>query len=196
MEGIIKFRATRVDASLISDKDFNYINPWRQECYRKGYIGVGADGLGYGNISFRIGESSNFIISASATGGIHKLKPHDYSTVVDTNISDNTLDCKGEKLASSESLTHAAVYHTNSLIKAVLHIHNADLWKTHKDKLSTSSPDAEYGTKSMADAISRIIIENKSANGVIIMGGHTDGILSYGNSLEQCVILINQLSVI
>ena len=190
MEGIIKFKANKVNSKIITDNEFAIINPWRQYCFDRKYIGIDTDGIGYGNISFRSRENNEFIISASATGGISNLLASDYSRVISFDIKNNVLNCEGEKLASSESLSHAAIYKAKPEIKAVLHIHNIDLWKKQLNILPTTAMNAEYGTQAMADAITDIV-KKSNDSGIIIMGGHREGILSYGSNLESCIIAIN-----
>ena len=193
MEGIIKFKANKTSNKLISSEELERINPFRKICFEKKYIGIGIDGIGYGNISYRSGINNEFIISASATGGILDLEIEDYSRVTTFNISSNSLSCEGVKLASSESLSHAAIYKTNNNIKAVIHIHNAQLWEKHIDNLPTTPTYAKYGTQAMADSISEIINKKKTHYGIIIMGGHKEGILSYGNTLNECIKALNNL---
>ena len=192
MEGIIKFAAKNINSETISDKEFALINPWRQQSYNNGYIGVGEDGIGYGNISFRSGIDNEFIISASATGGISELLVSDYSRVINFDIANNSLECKGPKLASSESLSHAAIYKANKAVKAVLHIHNIELWNKLIHNTPTTPKEAEYGTQAMANAISSIVKMSENGNGIIIMAGHKEGITSYGSSLENCILSINK----
>ena len=192
MEGIIKFEAKRISSETVSDDEFALINPWRQQCYDNGYIGVGKDGIAYGNISFRSGADNEFIISASATGGIAELKISDYSRVINFDIANNSLKCKGPKLASSESLSHAAIYKANSAVKAVLHIHNIELWSKLIHKIPTTPIEAEYGTQAMANAISSIVKNSEIGNGMIIMAGHKEGIISYGSNIENCISSINK----
>ncbi len=193
MEGIIKFTASKINSKLISKEEFEIINPSRKICFDNNYIGVGADGIGFGNISFRSNDNNEFIISASATGGIPTLKTQDYSRIISFDISNNALECEGEKLASSESLSHAAIYKSNKKINAVIHIHNSNLWENHINKLPTTPPNAEYGTQAMADAIMAIVNKADNASGVIIMGGHQDGVLSYGDTLSSCIKSLDNL---
>lgn len=193
MEGIIKFKATKINNTTISDIEYDSINPFRQICFDKKYIGIGADGIGYGNISIRSSINNEFIISASATGGIIKLTAEDFSRITSFSIGNNSLQCEGPKLASSESLSHAAIYTANKNIGAVVHIHNIIFWKKHKNKLPTTPADTEYGTQAMADSISEIINKAKTNSGIIIMGGHKEGILSYSNTLDECIKALDNL---
>jgi ribulose-5-phosphate 4-epimerase/fuculose-1-phosphate aldolase len=191
MEGIIKFKAKWNNLNSILKSEFEYIDPWRKLCYDKQYIGVGEDGIGYGNISFRIGDSNKFIISGSATGNISSLKIEHYSKVIDFDIEQNSLFCEGLTIASSESLSHAAIYQSNNYAKCVIHIHNNTLWKRNIEIISTTDSTIEYGSVEMAKAISNLSKGNE--RGTIIMGGHKDGIIVFGDSFEVCIELLENL---
>ncbi len=193
MEGVIKFNAIQISSSLINNNEFNNIASWRDLCFQKKYIGIADDGIGYGNISMRSGDNNEFIISASATGGIHNSKAEDYSKVIAFNIKNNSLQCIGSKLASSESLSHAAIYNCNANIKTVLHIHNIELWNKYKNILPTTSDKIEYGTQDMANAIAELALSIGKNNGVIVMGGHIEGLLSFGENLDDCIKAIDNL---
>ena len=193
MEGVIKFNAKQISSNSISNNEFEKIAPWRDKCVHKSYIGVADDGIGYGNISFRSGNNNEFIISASATGNIKISKAEDYSKIMAFDIKNNTLECIGGKLASSESLSHAAIYNCNPEIKTVLHIHNIDLWNKYKNILPTTSKQIEYGTQDMANAIAKLTLSIGKNQGIIVMGGHIEGLLSFGETLEGCIKALDNL---
>jgi len=58
----------------------------------------------------RIRGGNQFVITGSATGEIPELEPGHYVKVNSFNIEDNAVQCVGPLKASSESLTHAAIY--------------------------------------------------------------------------------------
>lgn len=193
-EGYIKFIAHwnnetfPVDAALI-----NEINLVRSNLMARGWIGVLPDGVGYGNISVRVGSSEKFIITGSATGGYPILEAKHFALVEKFSISGNQLWCTGETIASSESLTHATAYISNPEINAVIHIHSHDLWKKYLDKLPTSDQNAAYGTPEMANSISALFKINPINSGIFIMGGHEDGLISFGQNFSQLSELLIQL---
>jgi len=191
MEGIIKFKANWENTESISDSEYDYINPWREICFGKSYIGVGEDGIGYGNISFRIGETNEFIISGSATGHITNLESIHYSRVTNFDINKNKIHCEGRTVASSESMSHAALYSSNNNVRCIIHIHNNLFWKKYINKLPTTNYDAEYGTVAMANDICNLAKELDE--GAIIMGGHQDGIMVFGGSFNFCINLLANL---
>ncbi len=193
MEGIIKYQAIWTDKSPISESEFEKINSFRSLAVKRSYMGIGADGIGYGNISYRLDSNNQFIISSSATGGISIADRGDYSKVIDFDISNNKIYCKGNKIASSESLTHAAIYQSNPEIKAVLHIHNEELWQKHLFQLPTTSEDIEYGSVAMAEAIAELIKTYSDNKGAFVMGGHREGIIAFGESLQDCIEILEGL---
>ena len=112
-EGYIKFNLNWEEKGF----DFNYmdflqINSYRKKLYELELIGAYPDGIGFGNISIR-NNKSEFIISGSATGNFKNLTKKHYSLVKDYNIHKNSVLCKDLNKASSESLTHAAIYESN-----------------------------------------------------------------------------------
>jgi len=185
MEGIIKFKANWKETDSISNSEFEFINPWRKQCFNKSLIGVGEDGIGYGNISFRIGDTNQFIISGSATGHITDLTRIHYSKVIDFNIINNSINCEGRTIASSESMSHAALYSANTNIKCIIHLHHKELWEKNLNLLPTTDVNIEYGTVAMAQNVFELAKE--FSEGAIIMGGHQDGIIVFGNSFEDCL---------
>jgi len=86
--------------------------------------------------------------------------------------------------ASSEALTHAAIYSANDKIKTVFHVHSAPIWKGMiADKSNFTAKGIPYGTVEMARATQKCI-EGKKL-GCFCMKGHEDGVVIYGENLEQ-----------
>ena len=184
-EGYIKFNCKRIPSDDIPLDKVADLNFWRKIMYDKGLIGIYPDGIGFGNISIRCDENT-FLISGSATGGIPVLDKSHYSLVTDYNLQTNSLICKGPINASSESLTHALIYESSPSTNAVIHIHNLALWNQLMHKVPTSDEQVPYGTPEMAKEIKRLFEEtNLSNEKIIVMGGHEEGIISFGKNLEE-----------
>ena len=92
---------------------FAELNEYRRKLRELGLIGVDANGVGFGNLSIRDGATSRFYITGSASGGIADPIPSHYARVVAYDFARNWLQCEGSTVASSESLTHAAVYESD-----------------------------------------------------------------------------------
>ena len=185
-KGYIKFNCKWVKSEPISYSELMEINKWRDKLYGLGLIGVYDNGIGFGNISIRIGDLEQFIITGSATGSVKSLDGRHYTRVVDFDLGKNSLTCEGPIKASSESLTHAAIYRIDSKINAVIHIHNLDLWKRLIGRVPTTSGGVEYGTPEMAREVVRLFRETDVRNKrILVMGGHREGIVSFGSDLNE-----------
>jgi hypothetical protein len=191
-EGVIKFQSINVGFDEISTFDFGTINPIRKQCHKMGFIGINEDGIGFGNLSIRVLKSNHFIITASATGHRLDLEPKDYVKIIDLDILQNNITYLGTKEASSESLTHAAVYSANSQIKAVLHIHHTVLWNKLIFKVPTTDENISYGTVEMAQAISNLIRLRKLNEGILVMAGHQDGLIAFAKNPADCLKIITR----
>jgi len=191
MEGYTKFNCKRIEKELT--EDISEINRWRKKFYSLKLIGAYDNGVGFGNISIRNGEG--FLISGTKTGGIKKLTGKHYTQVTDWNYLENNLTCIGPIDASSESLTHGAVYEADSGINAVVHVHNLGLWARLIFQIPTTSMQVEYGTPEMAEEIFRLFRETKvKEKKILVMGGHKEGIISFGKDLNEAGnILLNYL---
>ena len=186
-EGYIKFNLNWEEKPFdFTDQDFVKLNSCRQKLFELGLIGAYPDGIGFGNISIRY-KKNRFIISGSETGNFKNLSKEHYALVEDYNLKLNGVYCVGLTKASSESMSHAAVYDSNPNVNAVIHVHHKKLWNNYLNVLPTTNTDAEFGTPEIALEISRLA---NRANGIIVMGGHPEGIISYGNSLDDAFKII------
>ena len=193
-EGYIKFNCNWIPSNDIPLNKVAELNVWREIMYKKGLIGVYPDNIGFGNISMRCNEKT-FLISGSATGGLATLNESHYSLVTDYDPGTNSVTCTGPLKASSESLTHALIYECSAATNAVIHIHNLDLWNRLIHHVPTSRENVSYGTPEMANEIKRLFEETAlSKEKIIVMGGHREGIISFGKDLEEAGnILIDKL---
>lgn len=192
-EGYVKYKCNW-DASPIEIPEplLKSLNLWRNKLYELSLIGAYENGIGYGNISIR-NDGISFFVTGSATGIKAVLQPDDYALVHDWHFHKNELSCTGKTKSSSESLTHAAIYESDPDIHSIVHVHSETIWNYYLNKLPTSFPEIEYGTPGMAFEIKRLLqIKKNMDHGVIIMGGHKDGILSFGRNLDEaCNRMIN-----
>ncbi len=193
-EGYIKFNCKWIPSNDIPLNKIAVLNVWRDIMYKKGLIGVYPDGIGFGNISMRCNEKT-FLISGTATGGLATLNESHYSLVTGYDLSTNSVTCKGPVKASSESLTHAMIYECSAATHAVIHIHNLNLWNRLIHQVPTSREKIPYGTPEMAHEIKRLFEETAlNKEKIIVMGGHPEGIISFGKDLEEAgSILIDKL---
>ncbi|HAH23085.1 MAG TPA: rRNA adenine methyltransferase [Prolixibacteraceae bacterium] len=197
-EGSIKFNCLWEQKEVgFPNEIYVQLETARRELYNRGLIGMYPNGIGYGNISVRKDNTQTFIISGSATGGFSYLKQSDYAKVTNYNISENTIYCTGLIKASAESLTHAAVYQSLPEVGAVVHVHCLWLWEKLMKDYPTTSPEIEYGTPAMAEAVGKLALDiDGREEKIIAMGGHHEGIVVFGSSLmeatEQIINIYNR----
>lgn len=186
-EGYVKYQCDWIDAPPLGQNLIQELNFWRNKFYQLGLIGEYDNGIGFGNLSIRCCEIPNqFIISGTKTGGLKALNEKHYTKVVEYNWEQNYVTCHGPIQASSEALTHAAIYEANPKINAVLHIHHYELWQELMDKVPTTAKNVAYGTPEMAQEIIRLCREeNLGSTQILVMSGHEEGIITFGSNLEM-----------
>jgi ribulose-5-phosphate 4-epimerase/fuculose-1-phosphate aldolase len=88
--------------------------------------------------------------------------------------------------SSSEALTHAAIYALDPGIRAVVHVHDADRWQALIDRVPTTSREIAYGTPEMAREFQRLYADTDfRVQGIAVMGGHDEGLVSFGKNINQ-----------
>lgn len=193
-EGYIKFNIEWINEPLCVDVP-KELMLWRDKMHELKQIGHYTEiNIGYGNISVKL--DNGFLISGTQTGNIFPIQPNHFTLVSDYNIAQNSVVCIGPIKASSESMTHAAIYEAHPSIKAIIHIHNLDLWKTLMKKVPTTNKDVPYGTPEMANEVFRLFKEtNVDKEKIIIMAGHDEGIIAFGKNLDEAgAVLLNFLT--
>ena len=187
VEPYLRFECIRTPASprALETRDLRRV---RQVLHGRKFIGLQADGKGYGNISCRLGRGRRFLISGTATGGLPALAPSDFVYVDRYDFARNRVWCRGALDASAESMTHAAVYEANPRIGAVIHAHDRALWERLLAADQPRTPeDAEYGTPALARAIREVVRGMKRTDGVVVMAGHAEGLVAFGRTLDEAL---------
>jgi ribulose-5-phosphate 4-epimerase/fuculose-1-phosphate aldolase len=192
-EGVIKFTLGHTQSDPLPMTELRQLEAWRKVCYLCGLIGQDPNryaGYGYGNISRRLpgeGESPAFIISGSQTGHLPDLTPDHYALVIACNPAENHVLSRGPVKPSSESLTHGAVYAAHRAVGGVIHAHAPEIWR-RADALGIplTGTAALCGTPEMAAEIARLIAETDVRQlGILAMGGHEDGLITFGGDLAE-----------
>jgi len=184
--GYVLFRCEREPAPPPAGPLVDGIIGWRDRLYRRGLVGVSPDGIGFGNVSVRVPGSDTFVITGTSTGRFPALTGDHLTLVTGFDFAANSLACRGPIDASSESLSHAAVYRADRRIGAVIHVHHGPLWARLVDRLPTTDPAALAGTPEMARAIESLVRSLSTlTEGLIVMGGHPEGLIAFGRDLEE-----------
>ncbi len=194
-EGYIKFNCEWKKARALPAEALHEITKWRNQLYQLGLIGVYPDGIGFGNVSIRIARTNQFIITGTQTGEILKLAAEHYTKVVTGDFDRNYLVCEGPVQASSESLTHLALYQADQNIHAIIHTHHRKLWEKLLNQAPTTSPTVAYGTPEMAREIFRLFKETDvSKKKILVMGGHEEGIITFGANLDEAALTLIEIT--
>ncbi len=172
------------------------LNRWRRRLHSARLIGFYADlKIGYGNISIRCRNPRQFVISGSQTGFHAETDGRHYALVTEYDIGANRVSSIGPVRASSEALTHAALYELSDDINAVVHVHSASLWTKLRHRIPTTSKSVAYGTPAMAKEFRRLYQESEFSDfRIAVMAGHEDGLVCIGESLEETALRVLRLS--
>lgn len=185
-EGVIKYRLSFTRGE-VPDQLAEELSGWRELLVRLGMLGQDEHryaGFGFGNISMRH-PKGGFVVSASQTGGVKWPTGREYAWVTRVNLARNEVDAKGILKPSSEALTHAAVYALDAQIQFVFHGHVPEIWRHGSQAgMPVTDPALAYGTPEMAEEVRRLQKPILAA-GIFLMGGHEDGVVSFGASAEE-----------
>ena len=200
-EGYIKYQCHWTKQESVTPEEITTLNRWRNQLYQLGLIGQYDNGIGFGNLSCRSKENKilpvnynnltikpkpQFVISGTQTGGIPQLTARHYTKVVDFDWEQNYVTCIGVALASSESLTHGALYVAKPEIKAVVHVHHLQLWQKLLARVPTTNPNCAYGTPEMALEIIKLCQTPEcQQQPIIVMSGHEEGIITFGKNIDE-----------
>ena len=191
-EGVVKYHAIHHDGHAPSHPLLYELDQARTYLFDLDLVGVYPDGIGYGNVSIR--HESGCIISGTSTGAARILGANGYCYVRNFDIVTNSVYTEGSIQASSESMTHCTIYQANPAIKCVLHIHNFKLWQKLLGQGYPSTPaQIPYGTPEMAQAMASLVKNTASSSSLLVMAGHEEGIVAYGQSIN---LALNQIQTV
>jgi L-ribulose-5-phosphate 4-epimerase len=186
-EGYIKFSVHLNETDIEVPEALSELNGVRTALFDNDMIGVLPGGIGFGNVSVKMPGSSRFFISGSATGGKRILDTEDYCRVDSCSAERNEVFCSGHIKASSETLSHDAVYQANDAVRCVIHIHHKTFFYKllSNTAIPSTSKEAKFGTPEMATDIERIVKTHTSPCGLLVMAGHEDGIIAWGRTIAE-----------
>lgn len=188
-EGHIKFEARWRRSAPVRHPAVDELIRWRRPLYDAGLVGCYEDsGIGYGNLSARVEPPGLFFISGAGTGCIADAGPEHFALVTLYDVDANIVESEGAVAASSESMTHAAIYELDERFRAVIHVHDTALWAGLKDVLPATGAAIAYGTPEMAREFRRLYAETIFRDsGIAVMAGHAEGLVSVGGSVREAV---------
>jgi L-ribulose-5-phosphate 4-epimerase len=194
-EGYIKFNCHWKRSGLPAGFNPAELLQTRDKVFEMGLIGFDEkERVGFGNISQRY-KKNQFVISGTQTGHLKNLSVENLSVVENFSLEENSISCSGPAKASSESLTHAAIYSTLPYVAWVIHVHSAQMWDYFLDKGPATAPEVAYGTPEMAAAVIRLInMEQLAKERFFVMAGHRDGLISFGISANEALAVLDTRS--
>ena len=195
-EGVIKFDLRFTAGLPVAMDTLTELNKWRQILWQHALIGQDParyEGYGFGNISQRIGNPDQprgkrqFVISGTQTGHLEALDNRHYACVTAYDAKTNQVVAAGPIKPSSESMTHGVIYDLDNELRAVLHVHSPDIWNSATSQgIPVTNASVEYGTPEMSREVERLYSQTDvRRKGIFSMGGHEDGIVAFGHSVEE-----------
>lgn len=183
LEGIIKYQQKFTLKDNLTWNDVHDLENCRKKLRPYNLIGEDPiEHLGHGNLSGRWMQSNSFIITGTQTGKLSDLNPSHYTKVVNFDLASQLVEVEGPIPASSEALTHGALYLQSPEIKFVIHIHHRQMWeKMLQGNFKRTDSDIEYGSLAMAEAMAQLVSRPED---VLVMAGHQDGIIFFGPQLD------------
>lgn len=200
-EGIIKFRMEYTPAAPLPAEELRELNAWRRILVMLKLLGQDPtrySGWGFGNVSRRLEpfdappEQRRYVITGTQTGAIADLRPEHFVVVTECHPAQNTTVAEGPVQPSSESMTHGAVYAADCDIRWVMHVHSPEIWRNAAALgLPITDPAIPYGTPEMSAAVLGLFATTDVCEQRIFsMGGHEDGIVSFGRTAEEAGIAL------
>ncbi len=209
-EGVTRFEASHVTRPLeerVHGETARALGAWREVLARLGLLGQDPAryaGLGYGNVSARVPPLGGvprgqrpFLVTGTQTAGRRQLSLADFCLVERWDLARNHVDSAGLTPPSSESLTHGALYDVAPAARVVLHAHVPEVWRRARPLgLPATRAEVANGTPEMALEVQRLYRESTfSALGLLVMGGHEDGVLAFGADADQAgAVLVRHLA--
>jgi ribulose-5-phosphate 4-epimerase/fuculose-1-phosphate aldolase len=110
------------------------------------------------------------------------------------DIAGNSIVSRGLIQASSESMTHGAVYRAGRGVNCVIHIHSKKIFDGMLQDDYPFTPKAlAFGTPEIALAIGKCVEKIGSDEDKIVLAGHDGGIIAYGANIERSLHSILEL---
>jgi hypothetical protein len=195
-EGVVKYREEYTRGAPLAVAGIKELMVWRNLLFDLGLVGQDPeryDGAGFGNASARTRPydrpkgGRSFVITGTQTGRLQRLAPEHFTVVERYDVTRNLVQVVGPVHASSEALTHGAIYDHSPNVRWVFHSHAPEIWR-HRDALAIPSTRAEvpYGTPEMALEVWRLFAETDlKVLRILAMAGHEDGIITFGGSAAE-----------
>jgi hypothetical protein len=187
LEGVIRYNSTYLPGTSVEGCQAEELLACWHLAREYGWIGEDDSGVGYGNLSQRDPHApTTFLITGTQTSHYKTLTAEKLSHVLECDIHGNRVVCSGPVQASSETLTHAAVYNADESVHFVLHIHNRYLWHKLQVDHPITAENLCYGTPELALAVTRLVQKVPPLNAIVMLG-HENGIVVYSKNSDELI---------
>src|SRR6266496_69088 len=191
MSKYVRFTCECMRPEITPFAGFAELNAYRRKLCELQLVGMASKATGFGNLSRGEAATCDIYITGSATGGKSELTSADCARVVAYDFERNWLRYEGSAIPSSESLTHAAVYESDTKAGAVIHCHDLKLWAALLDQIPTSSNSVKPGTREMAHEVMRLFrVTDVHRRRILVMAGHKGGIITFGRNFEDAFTVL------
>jgi ribulose-5-phosphate 4-epimerase/fuculose-1-phosphate aldolase len=171
---VTQFRTEFIDDQLVSDPRLKTLKHWGSEFHRLNLAPLYAGGS-YGNLSFRVKPGSNeFVITASGLALKDKLTDDAFVLVSNVDLEHQVIQAHGQRIPSSESMLHHAVYAARPDVNAVFHGHG-----NLKPGLPETAKEEQYGSLALVQSVIPLIAKHD----LIVLKGH--GFLALGKDMAE-----------
>ena len=198
-EGVIRFGAYHRPGTLDSQAYGTVAQPliaWRNRLHRAGLVGRDPNrygGVGFGNLSGRLPPfpglpgARSFLITGTQTSGLPSINLADLCVVNRYDAKYNWVESFGLVQPSSESMTHGVLYDAEPAIRYVFHGHSPIIWgQACALDLPVTDPAVDCGTPAMCREVEWFLRDPAVCRErVLVMGGHRDGILAFGETTDE-----------
>lgn len=204
VEGVVKYVEHFSSGPPSQAPEVVELLSWRSILFDLDLIGCDPtryDGAGFGNASARFKSNDGrkgrrrFLVTGTQTGHLPRLDARHIAVVEQYDLAANKVVASGPVHPSSEVLTHGAVYDHCDDVRWIFHAHSPLIWlrRTELD-LPTTRPQVPYGTPAMALEVGRLFAECRlRQRRIFAMGGHQDGIVSFGDTAAEAGALMISL---
>jgi hypothetical protein len=195
LKNVLRFRCDLEPGPVGCESDISDLERWRGKLRSQGWLGQKPDrygGLGFGNVSRKLDDEA-VLISGSQTGYLDELTLSQYVSILNYDPDTNCIRCRGRIQPSSETFTHLAIYESDSTARFVFHTHSPEIWRARSIlDLPTTHPKFECGTVGLFHAVIELLNDRRMCRkGILAIGGHEDGIMSWGTTADEagCVLM-------
>jgi len=174
-----KFSTIFMSNSFPVPEELKALKKWCAVFEEKGLAPSHSAGT-FGNLSFRLKGSNEFIITASSVGLKNELTDDDFVLVKDVDLEKRRIRAAGKREPSSESMLHSEIYRARKDVNAVFHGHcKKIILNSRKLGLTETNDEKQYGSVELVESVLDVLKDNN----FIVMKGH--GFLSLGSTMDE-----------